>query len=159
MSIQTADICDTHREKVQVAESVFKQFGKVKSFSGSIHTVKVYEDNVLVKKALQSIPEGSVLVVDGGGSRKCALLGDNLADIAVTRKLSGIVVYGCIRDSAQINEMDIGVFAIGTNPLKSNKQGKGQENIPVQFAGVNIEPGFHLYADEDGILISEDQLL
>ncbi|UOQ92346.1 ribonuclease E activity regulator RraA [Halobacillus shinanisalinarum] len=159
MSVQTADICDIHREKVQVADSVFKLFGKVKSFSGPIHTVKVYEDNVLVKKALQSIPEGSILVVDGGGSRKCALLGDNLAHIAVTRQLSGIIVYGCIRDSAQINEMDIGVFAIGTNPLKSNKQGKGQENIPVQFAGVNIEPGFHLYADEDGILISENPLM
>ncbi len=159
MSIQTADICDTHREKVKVAEGMFNQFGKVKSFSGPIHTVKVYEDNVLVKKALQSIPEGSVLVVDGGGSRKCALLGDNLAQIAVTRKLAGIIVYGCIRDSAQINEMDIGIFALGTNPLKSNKQGKGQENVPVQFAGLNIEPGFHLYGDEDGILISEDQLL
>jgi regulator of ribonuclease activity A len=159
MKFQTADICDDYRDSVKVAESLFRQFGKRKAFFGPIYTVKVFEDNVLVKKALQNIPKGSVLVVDGGGSRRCALIGDNLADIAVKRQLAGVVMYGCIRDSAQINEMDIAIFAIGSNPMKSIKQGKGQENVPVQFAGVNFEPGYYLYADEDGILISENQLV
>lgn len=158
MIIHTADICDEHFDKVKVADSIFSHYGKKKAFHGPVYTVKVFEDNVLVKKALETIPEGSVLVVDGGGSRKCALMGDNLVDIAVKRKLAGIVIYGCIRDSAQVNEMEMGIFALGTNPLKSIKQGKGQENIPVQFAGVSFEPGSYLYADEDGILISENQL-
>jgi regulator of ribonuclease activity A len=159
MKFQTADICDDNRDRVKIAEPLFRQFGKRKAFFGPIYTVKVFEDNVLVKKALQNIPKGSVLVVDGGGSRRCALIGDNLADIAVKRQLAGVVMYGCIRDSAQINEMDIGIFAIGSNPMKSIKQGKGQENVSVQFAGVCFEPGYYLYADEDGILISENHLL
>ncbi|MDV2886075.1 ribonuclease E activity regulator RraA [Alkalihalophilus pseudofirmus] len=159
MEIITADLCDEFREKVKIADPIFKMFGKRKSFYGPIHTVKVYEDNVLVKKALQTIPEGSVLVVDGGGSTRCALLGDHLADIAVTRKLPGIIVYGCIRDSAEINQMDIGVRAIATHPLKSIKQGKGLEQVAVQFAGINFEPGAYVYVDEDGILVSEQPLV
>lgn len=159
MKIITADLCDDFRDKVKIADPIFKMFGKRKSFYGPIHTVKVYEDNVLVKKALQTIPEGSVLVVDGGGSTRCALLGDNLADIAVTRKLAGIIIYGCIRDSVEINQMEIGVRAIATNPLKSIKQGKGLEQVGVQFAGINFEPGAYVYVDEDGVLVSEQSLV
>ncbi|WP_227936360.1 ribonuclease E activity regulator RraA [Alkalihalobacillus deserti] len=159
MAFHTADLCDVHRDYVKVAESIFTLYGKKRSFHGPIHTVKVFEDNVLVKQALENIPKGSVLVVDGGGSLKCALIGDNLAEIAVTRQLAGVVVYGCIRDCAQIKQMDIGIYALGTNPLKSIKQGKGQENIPIQFAGLNFEPGSYLYADEDGIIVSELKLV
>ncbi|WP_096199164.1 ribonuclease E activity regulator RraA [Bacillus sp. FJAT-45350] len=158
MTLHTADICDVHVEKVKLAEPVFSHFGKKKAFSGPICTVRVFEDNVLVKKALQEIPEGSVLVVDGAGSRKCALMGDNLAEIAVSRNLAGVIINSCIRDSGQINEMKIGVFALGTNPIKSIKQGKGEENVPVQFAGINWIPGQFVYADTDGILISEEEL-
>jgi regulator of ribonuclease activity A len=158
MDIMTADLCDEYRDQVKIAEPIFSIYGEKKSFFGPISTVKVYEDNVLVKKALQTIPEGSVLVVDGGGSTRCALLGDNLADIAVKRNLAGVIVYGCIRDSAEINQMNIGVRAIATHPLKSIKQGKGLENISVQFAGISFEPGSYLYADEDGILVSDERL-
>ena len=158
MTIAVADLCDAHHDKIKLAEPIFKQFGKKTSISGSIVTVKVFEDNVLVKKALETIPEGSLLVVDGGASKRCALMGDNLAAIAVNRKLAGVIINGCIRDSAEINAMDIGVFALGTNPFKSIKEGKGQQNIPVQFAGLNWQPGYFAYADSDGIIISENKL-
>lgn len=159
MSFQTADLHDEYGEKFQLAEPIFRFWGQKKSFSGPICTVRVFEDNVLVKKALQEIPEGSVLVVDGGASLKCALMGDNLADIAVKRNLAGVIINGAIRDSAQINEMNIGVFALGTNPIKSIKRGKGDENVPVQFAGINWIPGHYVYADSDGILISEEKVI
>ncbi|MFC0560109.1 ribonuclease E activity regulator RraA [Halalkalibacter alkalisediminis] len=159
MEFHTADLCDEHRERVKVADSIFTLYGQKRAFYGPIHTVKVFEDNVLVKQALETIPKESVLVVDGGGSKKCALVGDNLAEIAVNRQLAGVIVFGCIRDCAQINEMNIGIYALGTNPLKSIKQGKGLENVPVQFAGINFEPGSYLYADEDGIIVAREQLV
>jgi len=158
MSLHTTDLHDKHGGRLTLVEPIFRQFGKKRIFSGPISTVKVFEDNVLVKKALETIPEGSVLVVDGAGSKRVALMGDNLAEIAVTRNLAGIIIFGCIRDSAQINEMNIGIFALGTVPIKSIKVGKGQSNVPVQFAGVNWEPGHIVYADEDGILLSEEVL-
>ncbi|MBU8906771.1 ribonuclease E activity regulator RraA [Desertibacillus haloalkaliphilus] len=159
MSFHTADLCDDYRDELKLADPLFNQFGKKRNFSGPIVTVKVFEDNVLVKKALETIPSGSVLVVDGGASRRCALMGDNLAEIAVKRKLAGVIINGCIRDSGEINEMDIGVFALGTNPFKSIKEGKGYENLSVQFAGVDWSPGQYVYADEDGILLAERKLI
>lgn len=159
MIFQTADLHDEHGEKLKLAEPVFRFWGQKKSFYGPIYTVRVFEDNVLVKKALQEIPEGSVLVVDGGGSLRCALMGDNLAKIAIERNLAGVIINGAIRDSAQINEMNIGVFALGTCPIRSVKKGEGDENVPVQFAGINWIPGHYVYADSDGILVSAEKLL
>ena len=100
MSIKTADLCDEFAQEIQVCAVEFKSYGKNKRFSGPIATVKVFEDNVFVKEALQQIPEGSVLVVDGGGSKRCALMGGNLGEIAETRKLAGVIIYGCVRDTA-----------------------------------------------------------
>ncbi|WP_017727111.1 ribonuclease E activity regulator RraA [Halalkalibacterium ligniniphilum] len=154
----TADLCDAFGEDVIIAEPIFFQYGKKKKIFGPIATVKVFEDNVLVKEALEVISPGSILVVDGGGSRQCALMGDNLAEIAIKRKLAGVIIYGCIRDSAIINKMDVSIFAIGTNPRKSIKQGNGLTDIAVQFAGVNWQPGHFVYADEDGILVTEEPL-
>ncbi|WP_374562648.1 ribonuclease E activity regulator RraA [Sinobaca sp. H24] len=154
----TADICDDYSDVVRVADPLFKRYGQKTHFSGPAATVRVFEDNVLVKKALQEIPEGSVLVVDGGGSSRCALMGDNLAEIAVERKLAGVIVYGCIRDSDEIADMDVGIFALGTNPIKSIKKGIGDANIPVVFASVKWQPGEWVYADNDGILLSADKL-
>ncbi|WP_100373860.1 ribonuclease E activity regulator RraA [Bacillus sp. FJAT-45037] len=155
----TADLCDQFREQLQVADPILRHYGKKRSFTGPISTIKVFEDNVLVKSSLESIPKGHVLVVDGGGSTRCALIGDNLAEIAISRELAGIVVYGCIRDSSFINEMNIGIRALGTNPMKSIKQGKGDVDIPLQFAGIVFKPGHTLYADGDGIIVSETCLL
>jgi regulator of ribonuclease activity A len=158
MSIKTADLCDDFAAELQVCSIVFKSYGKKKSFCGPIVTVKVFEDNVLVKDALQTIPEGSVLVVDGGGSTRCALMGDNLGDIAQTRKLAGIIIYGCVRDTADLSEQNIGVLAIGSHPMKSIKEGKGDQNITVNFVDIEWVPNHYVYADEDGVVVASRNL-
>ena len=159
MQHATADLCDKHIDKLQVAESMFIDFGGLACFEGVIHTLKVFEDNTLVRAALEKDGTGKVLVVDGGGSLRCALVGDNLAALAIQNNWRGMVVYGCIRDSKQIMEMEVGVKAINTNPTKSNKRNEGQENIDVRFAGVDFKPGMYLYSDEDGMVVSEFQLI
>lgn len=159
MQHATADLCDEHIDKLQVAEPIFRDYGAEPMFEGEIHTLKVFEDNTLVRAALEKDGTGKVLVVDGGGSLRCALVGDNLAALAIKNGWRGIVVYGCIRDSKPIGTMKVGVKALNTNPTKSIKRNEGQENIPVRFAGVDFKPGAYLYADEDGIVVSETQLL
>jgi regulator of ribonuclease activity A len=155
----TADLYDQHGENVQVALPVFGDFGGRLQFHGPISTVKVHEDNTLVRTALEEPGEGRVLVVDGGESMRCALVGDLLAKLGHDNGWNGIVVSGCIRDSAVIATMDIGVKAMGTNPRKSLKLGAGQRDVPVTFAGVTFSAGNCLYADEDGILVSNQALL
>ncbi|WP_240375025.1 ribonuclease E activity regulator RraA [Bacillus piscicola] len=155
----TADLTDQYRDELKLANPMFQSFGQKASFSGPIHTVKVFEDNVLVKKALETIPSGSVLVVDGGGSMRCALMGDNLAAIAEKRELAGVIIFGCIRDSEEINGMNVGVRAISTNPFKSIKKGEGETNIALRFANVDWKPDAWAYADNDGIVLSDKELI
>jgi regulator of ribonuclease activity A len=119
----------------------------------------VFEDNSLVRKALETDGHGQVLVIDGGGSMRCALVGDQLAQLGVANGWAGIIVYGCIRDSKAIGTMDLGLFALGTHPLKSIKKGAGDTDIPVAFGGVSFVPGQYVYADEDGVIVSEIPLL
>ncbi|MEK4711556.1 ribonuclease E activity regulator RraA [Sporosarcina sp. FSL K6-5500] len=158
MSIKTADVCDDFSNELQVCSTVFKSYGKNKRFSGPIYTVKVFEDNVLVKEALQTIQEGSVLVVDGGGSKRCALMGGNLGVIAETRKLAGIIIYGCVRDTAELIEQNIGVLALGSNPKKSIKEGKGEQGCKLNFGDVEWNPNHYVYADEDGVVVAARNL-
>ena len=158
MDFLTADLCDANEDKVRVVEPMFSSFGGRAAFSGRIATLKLFEDNSLVRKALQSPGEGRVLVIDGGGSLRRALVGDQLAAIAVTNGWSGIVVYGCIRDSRAIGEMDIGMFAIDTHPMKTVKHNVGDADLPVTFGGVTFTPGEWLYADEDGVIVSATEL-
>jgi len=162
LSIQmaaTADICDAHPAQVRVARPVFMHFGASACFSGRVATVRVFEDNVLVRRALEQTRPGAVLVVDGGGSLECALVGDILAGLGVANGWQGIVVNGCIRDAAPIAALPIGIRALNTHPMKSTKKGEGQEDVPVSFAGVTFNPGDFLYADEDGLIISDRQLV
>jgi regulator of ribonuclease activity A len=155
MALKTTDLCDTYPDKVRIAEPGFDDFGGARDFHGIIHTVKCHEDNSFVRKALEVNGEGKVLVVDGGGSMRCALLGDMLGDLAIRNKWSGIIVYGCVRDSAALALLPLGIKALDTIPLKSNKRNEGQENIPVHFAGVDFVPGEYVYCDADGIIVSE----
>lgn len=159
MSYKTADLCDDYSSELQVIGSEFKSFGGKKRFSGPIKTVKVFEDNVLVKKALETIPEGSVLVVDGGASKNCALMGDRLGDIAQSRKIAGVIIYGCVRDSADLAEQNVGIFALGSMPLKSKKEGKGEVDVPLNFLGVDWKPGDYVYADEDGVVVAGREIV
>jgi regulator of ribonuclease activity A len=156
--MQTTDISDKYGEQVRVADSIFNNYGGSTRFSGIVHTLKVFEDNSLVRKTLEQNGEGKVLVVDGGGSLRCALLGDMLGELAVKNKWNGIIVFGCIRDSNAIKQLSLGVKALNTHPLKSVKRNEGQENITVHFAGVSFVPGEFLVADEDGMLVSKEKL-
>jgi len=153
MSFNTADLCDEH-DDLHVAEPIFRIFGKRRAFNGPIATVKCHEDNSRVREALEEPGEGRVLVVDGGGSMRRALLGDMLGELAVENGWAGVVVNGCIRDSDAINELDLGVRALATIPVKSIKRGDGQRDVSVSFAGVTFRPGEHLYADADGLVVA-----
>ncbi|WP_343486840.1 ribonuclease E activity regulator RraA [Allomuricauda sp. d1] len=155
----TADLSDFHAESINCANPIFKSFGTKNSFAGRIVTIKLFEDNSLLRKQLEEYGKGQVLVVDGGGSLRCALLGDQLAALAIKNHWNGIVINGCIRDSAQINAMPIGVRALNTSPIKSIKRNIGEVNVPVKFAGVIFVPHHYVYVDTDGILISDIDLL
>jgi regulator of ribonuclease activity A len=159
MHFKTADLCDEHSDKIQIATHGLKHYGHKQQFFGQIYTLKLFEDNTLLRDLLDEGGNGRVIVVDGGGSMRCALLGDMLAAKAAQNDWSGLIINGCIRDSADINDMDIGIRALGTHPLKSVKKGVGEKNIPVQFACVEFRPGEYLYADEDGILVAKEPLL
>ena len=154
----TADLWDEYGDKLQLVEPIFRNYGAKKTFGGEIVTVKVFEDNVLVRKTLEKEGYGKVLVVDGGGSTRCALLGDRLAAMARNHGWEGVIIYGCIRDSAEIVNIKVGVKAVNTCPAKSIKRGEGQTDLPLRFAGVVFKPGAYLYADDDGILLSDSPL-
>ncbi|MEX2525315.1 MAG: ribonuclease E activity regulator RraA [Gammaproteobacteria bacterium] len=159
MTFATANLYDDHAERVQVALPGFRNYGGRKCFCGPVATLKVYEDNSLVREQLEQPGNGRVLVVDGGASVRCALLGDNLAQLGKDNGWEGIVVYGCIRDSAVIADIDIGVKALDTMPAKSEKRGEGQQDVVLRFSGLVLKPGMFLYADEDGMLASDEPLL
>jgi regulator of ribonuclease activity A len=159
MDIKTADLCDEHSDNIQIAQPGMLSYGEKSRFAGRIITFKLFEDNSLLRDMLDNHGDGQVIVVDGGGSMRCALLGDMLAGKAVANGLSGLVINGCIRDSADIASMNIGIRALGTHPLKSVKRGVGEANVPVSFANVTFNPGDYLYADEDGIIVAQESLL
>lgn len=157
MSLATTDLSDAHAD-LQVAEPIFRDFGGVKSFSGPITTLKIFEDNALVRAALEQPGGGRVLVIDGGGSLRCALVGGNLGALAEEKGWAGIVVFGAVRDTRELATAKVGVKALAPHPKKSVKKGVGERDVPVTFAGVTFKPGSYLYADEDGIVVSERSL-
>ncbi|MEM8844077.1 MAG: ribonuclease E activity regulator RraA [Pseudomonadota bacterium] len=156
---KTADLCDDHSDSLKIAQPLFNNYGKRITFGGEISTVKCFEDNSLVRGQLEKPGNGRVLVVDGGGSTRCAMLGDILAQMGAENGWAGIIVFGCIRDSGVIATIDIGVKAIATMPIKSFKKGEGDVDITVHFADVDFIPGHFAYADEDGIILSATALV
>lgn len=158
MSLKTTDLSDVQPKDVRAADSIFRDFGGRKMFHGEIVTLKLFEDNSFVRKSLEQNGEGKVLVIDGGGSLRCALVGDQLGELAVKNKWNGIVVFGCIRDSEALGNLDLGIKALGTHPFKTEKRNEGQEKIIVKFASVDFVPGQFLYADEDGLLVAAKKL-
>lgn len=155
----TADLWDEHGELFSCVAPIFRSFGSKKTFSGEITTLKLFEDNSLVRKQLESSGKGKVLVIDGGASLRCALVGDQLAALAIQNKWNGIIVNGSIRDSQIINSMDLGIRALNTSPVKSNKRNIGEIDIPVEFGGVTFISKYYIYVDADGILVSEHNVL
>jgi regulator of ribonuclease activity A len=163
MSISTPDLLDRHEGgtadgSVRVVAPIFQRYGGRSAFGGCMVTLKLFEDNSLVREVLAEHGDGKVLVIDGGGSLRCALVGDQLAILAQRNGWEGIVVYGCIRDSEHIARIDLGLRALNTHPLKSIKKGVGERDVAVTFAGVTFRPGEWIYVDADGIVVSDRSL-
>jgi regulator of ribonuclease activity A len=153
------DLCDLHPDLVRVAEPLFRSFGGRPAFGGPIRTIKCFEDNALVADRVREPGEGAVLVVDGGGSLRCALVGDNLATLASQNGWSGILVYGCVRDVDELCRIDVGVQALAANPLRSIKRGEGQRDVAVTFAGLRFVPDQYVYCDRNGVVVAPVKLL
>jgi regulator of ribonuclease activity A len=149
----TADLLDEHGDRAAVCELQFVQFGRVKSFAGEISTVRCHEDNVLVKQRLSEPGNGRVLVVDGAGSLRVALVGEVVAGLARDNGWAGLVLHAAVRDVAALRDLDLGIKALGSNPRPSAKTGRGEIEVPVMFGGVTFRPGAMLYSDEDGIVV------
>lgn len=160
MTFDTADLCDrfADRDNFQIAEPVLRHFGGKQRFCGAVTTLKVFEDNAPVRSILEQKVDDRVLVIDGGGSRRCALLGDTLAQLAVDNGWQGILVYGCVRGSELLAKMPIGVMALNSHPLCSRKHDKGAPGSMITFAGINFKQDHYLYADSDGIIVVESKL-
>jgi len=159
MSIVTPDLCDAFPDLVQIAEPLFANFGGRDAFGGQIHTVKCFEDNSKVKEQLALPGQGKVLVVDGGGSLRCALLGDQVAAQAAKNGWAGVLIYGCVRDVDVLAQTDLGIQALAAHPKKTEKRDLGDVNLAVTFAGLTFHPGHFLYADNNGVIISPKALV
>lgn len=159
----TCDLCDAHEDDTsgafRVLPPVFRDFGPVPRFAGPVHTLRCPEDNSRVREAVNQPGEGRVLVVDGGGSLRRALVGGNLASAAARNGWAGIVVDGAVRDLAELQTAGIGIRALALMPMRTAKRGEGQAGVAVQFQGVWVRPGDWLYADEDGIVVADRSLL
>lgn len=159
MTFKTADLCDEFSDRIQIVDPGLLGYGGNAVFSGPVSTVKCFEDNSKVREQLSTPGAGRVLVVDAGGSRRCAMLGDILAQKGVDNGWAGVIMYGLIRDSHDIGQMPIGVKALGTHPLKSEKRDIGDVDTSVHFMGVTFKPGDFLYADHDGVIVSPQPLI
>ncbi|WP_255283744.1 ribonuclease E activity regulator RraA [Saccharomonospora azurea] len=149
----TADLVDEYGDRLRVCDTQFRQFGGHRAFSGAVRTVSCHEDNGLLRELLRTPGDGAVLVVDGGGSLHTALTGDLIAASAVENGWAGLVINGAVRDSAALAELPLGIKALGTNPRKSSKDGRGAVDVPVGFGGVTFTPGDVLHADDDGVVL------
>lgn len=163
MGFSTCDLCDANENLIAdgalaVLPPGFRSLGKRVAFAGQAATLKVFEDNVLVRAALETAGAGRVLVVDGGGSLRCALVGGNLGKLAEKNGWAGIVVNGCVRDADELDACDVGIRALALHPQRSVRKGVGDRDIAVTIAGVTVRPGDWVYADADGVLVARAKL-
>lgn len=157
MKFRTTDLLDAHPE-LEACEAGLGHYGGVRRFSGEVVTVRCFEDNSLVRELLKTAGRGRVLVIDGGGSRRCALVGDLLAASGQAQGWAGILVAGCVRDSAALAALPIGVMALGVQPRRSEKHGQGVQGVTLELLGARVRPGDLAYADEDGVVFSQQPL-
>jgi regulator of ribonuclease activity A len=155
----TADLCDAFPRLVELADPLFRNYGGVDRFAGRIETLKVHEDNALVRQALEKEGQGRVLVVDGGASLRCALLGGRLASLAHEKGWAGALINGCVRDAGELSRIPLGIRALNTSPRGAGKRGDGVQGGLLTFAGLAFSEGKYLYADRDGILLADRNLL
>lgn len=155
-TIATADLYDELGDALQSCDLQLRQFGGRDRFAGRAVTVVCHQDNALLRSVLSEPGEGCVLVVDGGGSLHTALMGDVIAGLAVANAWSGVVINGGVRDVAMLRTLELGIKALGSNPRKSTKTGRGERDVPVEFGGVTFTPGDQVYSDDDGIVVLRD---
>lgn len=158
MEYNTSELCDMYLDVVDVVEPMFSNYGGCNSFGGSISTIKCFEDNGLIAEVLQEDGEGKVLLVDGGGSLRRALVDASIAEIAANNNWEGIIVYGSVRDVDTLEEIDIGIQALASIPVGADGNGIGEVEVPVNFGGVTFLPGDHIYADNTGVILSPEPL-
>jgi regulator of ribonuclease activity A len=158
MELLTSELYDAHPDHVFVAEPVFRDFGGAKCFHGPVETVRAYEDDSLIRSILDEPGEGRVLVIDGAGSMRCALLGAQAAESAAANDWAGIVVHGAVRESRKLSIVPLGIKALGTNPRRPILRSESMRSIPLHLAGISFKPGEWLYADEDGLLVAWEAL-
>jgi regulator of ribonuclease activity A len=158
MQYNTSELCDIYTNTVDVVEPMFVNYGGRSSFGGVITTIKCFEDNLLIRETLEKDGLGKVLLVDGGGSTRRALINAKLVDLAVEKNWEGIVIFGAIRDVDTIEDADIGIQAVASIPVGCDDLGHGEVDIPVNFGGVTFLPEDHLYADNTGVILSPDPL-
>jgi len=156
----TADLVDAYRASGRIAccDIAFRDFGGRARFAGPIRTVRTFEDNLLVRQVLSEPGGGGVLVVDGSGSLRTALMGDVVAGLGVANLWSGLVIWGAVRDRAALAQLDLGIKALGANPWPPGKSGRGEVDVTVRFGNATFAPGRWLYADEDGLVIADGEL-
>jgi regulator of ribonuclease activity A len=152
------DLCDAYGDAVDVLAPGFSSFGGRLAFGGPVRTVRCFEDNSRVAELVATPGEGAVLVVDGGGSVRCALLGDNLATKAADNGWAGVIVWGCVRDVEALAAIDLGVQALSAHPRRSVKRDLGDVDVAVSFHGVTLAPGRHVYADRNGVIVADEPL-
>lgn len=155
-TLRPADVCDAREDTVRICDPLFNDYGGRAAFQGTIVTLSTFEDNTKVREVLSSEGTGKVLVVDGGGSRRHALMGGDVAELAADNGWEGVVFFGCIRDAHEIAEKNVGIKALGISPRRPLKKGRGEVGLTVRFAGVDFRPGEYLYADGDGIVVIEE---
>ncbi|MDP4527607.1 ribonuclease E activity regulator RraA [Alkalimonas delamerensis] len=158
MEYNTSELCDLYADSIDVVEPIFSNYGGRRSFGGQVRTIKCFEDNGVIRQVLSEPGVGKVLLIDGGGSTRRALLDADLIALATSQGWEGIVCYGCVRDVDTLEDFDVGVQAINAIPVGADDKGFGDIDVPVNFAGVTFLPDDHLYADNTGIILSPDPL-
>lgn len=158
MMFSTADLCDRFPDRVRVLAPILRHYGARNRFAGPIATIKCFEDNVLIREAAVEEGRGRVMVIDGGGSLRSALVGDGIAEWARDHGWAGMIIYGCVRDTIALAKVDLGVMAIGVNPVTPGKRRVGMRDMPITFGDVRFVSGEYLYCDEDGVLVAAERL-
>lgn len=158
MEYNTSELCDIYLDQVDVVEPMFNSYGGRGSFGGQITTVKCFEDNGVLRSVLEQSGVGRVLLVDGGGSLRRALIDIDIAQLAAENEWEGIVVYGCVRHVDELDELDLGIQALASIPVGADNQSVGEVDVPVNFGGVTFLPEDHLYADNTGVILSPEPL-
>ena len=158
MTFSTCDLCDQFPDRVRVLAPILRHYGGRTRFSGSIATIKCFEDNVFIREAAVEEGRGRIMVIDGGGSLRSALVGDGIAEWARDHGWAGMIINGCVRDTVALAKVDLGVMALGVNPVTPGKRRVGARDVAVTFGDVRFVPGEYAYCDEDGVVIATERL-